>query len=252
MSAKRAIITGARSGIGEALAFELAARGYDLGLTARRIERLEEIEEELASKHPDLTIAVAQHDVMEFETTAPILEQLKKRLGGLDVVVANAGVGGSGAVGSGQFESARQVVETNLVGAMATVDAAVASMRDSGGQIVGISSVAGFRGLPGSAAYSASKAGLSAYLEAVRGEVARYDISVSVVCPGNIDTPINSKVKKRPFLISVEDGAKRIADAIETQRLSATVPGWPWGVLGFAMRNVPDRMWLRMTRKKKR
>jgi len=249
---RRAIITGASSGIGEKLAFELAARGYALGLTARRIERLEEIRDELCERFPDTKVALAQHDVTELDTTAGILETLRDELGGLDLVVVNAGIGGSGAVGSGHLDSALQVVQTNLLGAMATVDAAVALMKETGGHIVGISSVAGFRGLPGSAAYSASKAGLSAYLEAVRGEVARYDITVGVVSPGYIDTPINAAVKKRPFLLGVDEGARKIANAIEQHRLHTTVPRWPWGPIGVVIRHVPDRLWLRVTGLKKR
>lgn len=247
----KAVITGASSGIGEALAHELAARGYDLGLTARRIERLQEIEEQIRGDHPDLEVAVAQHDVTETDTTPGIVAELSAALGGLDVVVVNAGIGGSGRVGSGCFAQAREVVEVNLIGAMATVDAAVAQWREGGrrGHIVGISSVAGFRGLPGSAAYSASKAGLSTYLEAVRAEVAGDGIAVTILSPGYIDTPINQSAKKRPFLISVEDGARKIAEAIEKQRLHATVPGWPWAGLGFVMRHLPDRLWLRMTRR---
>lgn len=246
------VITGASSGIGEALAFELASRGHSLGLTARRLDRLEEIAEQIRAKHPAARVAVAQHDVTEFHTAMPTLQGLEAELGPIEVVVANAGVGGSGRVGSGNFESAREVVETNLIGAMSVVDAAVALMKDRGGHIVGISSVAGFRGIPGSAAYSASKAGLSSYLEAVRGEVAPTGIKVTVLSPGYIDTPINQGAKSRPFLISVEDGAKKIASAIERKPLHATVPGWPWSMVGFVMRNTPDRLWLRMTGRKKR
>jgi len=248
----RAIITGASSGIGEKLAFELASRGYALGLTARRIERLEEIREALKARFPECQVAIAQHDVTEFDTTATILAALKEELAGLDLVVVNAGIGGSGAVGSGHLDSALLVMQTNLLGAMATVDAAVALMKETGGHIVGVSSVAGFRGLPGSAAYSASKAGLSAFLEAVRGEVARYGITVGIISPGYIDTPINASLKTRPFLIGVDEGARKIANAIERHRLHTTVPRWPWGPIGVVIRHVPDRLWLRVTGIKKR
>jgi short-subunit dehydrogenase len=247
---KVAIITGASSGIGEALARELAKRDYDLGLVARRRERLDELARELRAG--GTSVAVADHDVAVTDATRDTLEALARELGGLDVLVVNAGIGGSGQVGAGEFEQAKKVIEVNLIGAMATIDAAVELMKDSGGHIVGITSVAGYRGMPGSAAYSASKAGLATYLEAVRGEVDRHGIVVTDIAPGYIDTPINQHVKKRPFLITAEQGASKIANAIERGRMHATVPGWPWATIGWVMRNVPGGLWLRATGKKKR
>ncbi|MBT8492767.1 MAG: SDR family NAD(P)-dependent oxidoreductase, partial [Deltaproteobacteria bacterium] len=242
---KVAIITGASSGIGEALARELAKRGYDLGLIARRRQRLEELARQLRAGGTQ--VAVADHDVAVTDATGDVLAALANQLGGLDVLIVNAGVGGSGQVGAGQFEQARKVIEVNLIGAMATIDAAVELMKSGGGQIVGITSVAGYRGMPGSAAYSASKAGLATYLEAVRGEVHRHGIVVTDIAPGYIDTPINQHVEKRPFLITADQGAVKIANAIERGRMHATVPGWPWATIGWVMRNVPDRLWLRAT-----
>src|SRR5204862_2797042 len=126
---------------------------------------------------------------------------------------------------------------TNVIGANATVDAAIAQFRRQGGpgQVVGIASVAGVRGLPGSASYSASKAAVSVYLEAVRAETHHEPITVTTIAPGYIDTPINEDVKSRPFLIDVETGARVTADLIERRVAYATAPRWPWNVLRRAL-----------------
>lgn len=245
---KRVIITGASSGIGRALALELAGRGFALGLCARRLERLEQLKAELYGAHAGGTFAIRRLDVGEKGASAAVFDALAAEIGGFDVLVANAGTGGSGKVGMGQIDDARYVIEVNLIGAMESIDAAACMMKKSGGgHIVGMSSIAAFRGLPGSAAYSASKAGLAAYLEAARGELLRDRIAVTVVSAGYIDTPMNEKAKSRPFLISAAEGARRIADTIENQPLHRVVPGWPWSLVGFAMRHTPDRLWLRLT-----
>jgi len=116
----------------------------------------------------------------------------------------------------------------NLIGAIATVDAAAAYFLDKGkGHIVGTSSVAAFRGMPRSSAYSASKAGFAIYLEAVRAELYKKNIDVTVLYPGYIDTPFNERLKSRPFLISVEKGAGIIVRLIEKKVKSSTVPVYP-------------------------
>src|SRR5205823_12087023 len=124
------------------------------------------------SPAPGRRVEVRRLDVTDDADVARAITEAAELLGRCDIVVANAGVGSSPRVGEGDFERNRAIVETDLVGAMTTVDAAVALFRrqDGGGQIVGISSVAGVRRLPGSAADSAAKAGLTVYLESVRAE----------------------------------------------------------------------------------
>ena len=239
--AKSVFITGASSGIGRALAIELARRGCDLFLTARRLDALEELRTEIASASPGSRVEVRRLDVTDDADVARALTEASEQLGRLDVVVANAGLGGSGLVGKGSIERGRQIVETNLIGAIATVDAAVALMRsqEGGGQIVGIGSVAGVRGLPGSGSYSASKAGLHAFMEAVRAETYGEPITVTTLAPGYIDTAINQDVKSRPFLIDAEKGASIMADLIERGVGYSTVPRMPWTLLAPLMRVVP-------------
>jgi short-subunit dehydrogenase len=246
--AKTVFITGASSGIGRALALELAGRGYDLFLTARRRDALEQVRADIAAANPGRKVEVRQLDVTDDADVAAAIVEAAERLGRVDLVVANAGVGNSGRVGEGSMERARLIVETNLIGAMATIDAAVALFRrQGGGQIVGIGSMAGVRGLPGSGSYSASKAGLAAYLESVRAETYREPITVTTIAPGYIDTPINQDMKSRPFVIDLEKGAPAIADLIERGVGYATVPRFPWTLIGPLLRVLPTRLLARST-----
>jgi len=239
-SGKTVFITGASSGIGRALALELARRGHDLFLTARRLEALEQVRTAILTADPERRVEVRELDVTDDADVAAAIFEAAEALGSCQIVVANAGLGNSGWVGEDNVERARAIVETNLIGAIATIDAAVALFRrQGGGQIVGVTSVAGERGLPSSASYSASKAGLARYLEAVRAETYREPISVTTLSPGYVDTPINQDMKSRPFLIDVDTGARTMADLIERRARYATVPRFPWTVLGPLLRVLP-------------
>jgi short-subunit dehydrogenase len=239
--AKTVFITGASSGIGRALSVELARRGDDLFLTARRLDALEQLRDELARAHPERRVEVRRLDVTDDADVVGALDEAAQRLGRIDIVVANAGLGASPRVGSGKFERNRAIVETNLVGAMATVDAAVALFRRQGGegQVVGISSMAGVRGIPGSASYSASKAGFTVYLEAVRAEIHGEPITVTTIAPGYVDTPINTDLPNRPFLIDVDEAARTTADLIERRVSYSPVPRFPWILIKPLLRVVP-------------
>ena len=244
-----AIITGASSGIGRALAFELARRGWWLGLCARRGDELERIRGEIESATPGTRVETSVLDVTDTAAVRDAIPELASRFGKVDLLVANAGVGGERFAGDDRFAVDEAIIRTNVLGAMATVDTGVRLLRASGGgQIVGITSVAGFRGLPGHGAYSASKAAFSVYLEAVRAEVERDGITVTTLAPGYIDTPINDHMKSRPFLVSAEVGAARAADLIERGVRSSTVPVFPWNAVGALMRSLPDFVWYRAMR----
>jgi hypothetical protein len=234
------LITGASSGIGHALAVELAARGYDLALVARRLEALEQLAQEIRQRHPDRRIELRRLDVTDYDQVPTAVAELATALGGLDVVIANAGVGSTGPIGDGDAQADRAVIETNLLGAMATIDAAVALFRQQGrGQIVAISSVAAFRGLPGSAPYSASKAAIAIYADALRAELHGTPIKVTTLYPGYIDTPLNEHMPRRPFLISLDKGAALIADKIERGVKTSTIPVFPWSVVSRILRILP-------------
>ncbi len=241
------MITGASSGIGKALAFELAKRGYSLALTARSGDRLEQIRKDIVFIHNPPAVAVRSLDVTDYDDVFKAVNEMARELGGLDIVFANAGIGLGERVGRGDFEKIRRTVQVNLMGAMATVDAAAAYFLEKGkGHIVGTSSVAAFRGMPRNSAYSASKAGFAVYLETVRVELLRKNIHVTVLYPGYIDTPLNQMLKRRPFLISPEKGAGIIAQLIEKKVKSSTVPVYPWNIVGRLMKMAPASLVARM------
>ena len=238
---KSILITGASSGIGRTLAFEFSRRGYALGLCARRLELLESLRDELER---ETQVAIAKLDVADLERVPEVLHKLADQLGGVQIVIANAGVGERSYPGEGTFHLDSKVIETNLLGAMATIDAGTEILKkEGGGQIVGISSVAGFRGLSTTPAYSASKAALSTYMEGIRNNLKQHKIAVTVLNLGFIDTPINTHRKSRPFLISAEKGARLMADMIEKKVWSSTVPVWPWALITKLMRLLPERLW---------
>jgi short-subunit dehydrogenase len=234
------LITGGSSGIGKSLAFEMCRRGFRIALVSRRREALEIVRRDLCRMDPSATVEVEPLDVTDTDAVATVIRNLAERVGGIGIVVANAGIGLGEKVGRGRFHDSRRTVEVNLIGAMATVDAAVEYFMEKGeGHVVGISSVAALRGTPRGASYAASKAGLASYLETLRAEIQGQNILVSVLYPGFIDTPLNERVPRRPFLISSDRGAALIADAIEKRVRRAFIPRFPWSLVGPLLRILP-------------
>ena len=241
--ARSILITGASSGIGKALALEMAGRGYNLGLAARNVAALRSLEQSVTGRFPQTQVAVTECDVTDTAGAPSLIHRTAETLGGLDILFANAGIGLGEKIGAGAFEKSRQTVMVNLIGAMATVDAAVAYFLEQGhGHIVGTSSVAAFRGMPRGGSYSASKAGFAIYLEALRAETFRKNIDVTVLYPGYIDTPLNRMLPRRPFVIPVEKGAAIIAELIEKKKKRATVPAFPWRIVGPLLKILPIRI----------
>ncbi|MCB1175956.1 MAG: SDR family oxidoreductase [Leptospiraceae bacterium] len=243
MVGKSVIITGASSGIGKNLALEFASKGYSLGLTARRYELLKEVQLEIHEKFgKEIKVELRVLDVTIYRDVFRIIKELNYALGGLDILVANAGIAGSHPVGTGHFQQDKNVIETNVIGAIACVDATMEIYRGQNrkGQIVGISSVAGHRGFPGNGSYCASKAAFTAYLESLRMETLNEGIHVTTILPGFIDTPINSHMPNRPFVIDSKKGAKKIFKAIIKKKKVAYVPFFPWNYLGRLVKILPD------------
>ncbi|WP_297842584.1 SDR family NAD(P)-dependent oxidoreductase [Pseudomonas sp.] len=239
---KSVFITGASSGLGRQVASEFASRGYDLALAARQIDVLQTIKSELEERH-GVRVLVYPLDVSDAKQVRDTLNTASAELGKLDIVVANAGLGSDGRIGRIDFANSRQLFEVNVIGACATIDAAITLFKSQGhGQIVAMSSIASWRGLPGSGAYSASKAAVSVYMEALRAESQGKNLTVTVIYPGYIDTPMNNKLKSRPFLLPLEEGGKRIADAILQRRKRAVIPGYPWLLLRPVLQLMPTAL----------
>lgn len=239
---KSVVITGASSGIGAALAREFANRGYNIALCARREEKLESLKQELSQKNSHIQVISAALDVNELETVPTVLNALKSSLGTIDIVVANAGITGVRRTGTGDLTIDKSILQTNLYGAIATIDAAVAIFREQGfGHIVGMSSFSAFRGIPGSAAYSASKAAVTNYLQAVGTELYRKkDIKVTAIHPGFIRTEIDDNIDEFPFVIDADKAAKTMVNAIEKGKTDIVVPRWPWAILRKVMPKLPE------------
>jgi NAD(P)-dependent dehydrogenase (short-subunit alcohol dehydrogenase family) len=221
---------------------EFARRGFAIAVAARRLERLEG----LAARLPGLGAAAVLPlalDVTDFGSIDAALGRAASEFGRLDVVVVNAGVGYSLPVGRGKFDQVRRTIDTDLTGAIATIEFALPRLRaQGGGQIVAITSVAGSRGMPFMGAYSAAKAGLHRYVQALRAEVHHEPITVTELAPGYIDTDINRGVKSRPFVIPLPRGAAIMARMIERRVGHRFVPVWPWAFLAPIMRVLPTAL----------
>jgi NADP-dependent 3-hydroxy acid dehydrogenase YdfG len=179
-----AVITGASSGIGEATARALAADGYRVALLARRADRIQALADELGSD----AIAI-EADVTDRDSILAAAGRVHDEFGRVDVLVNNAGVMLLGPFTSGQREEQRRMVEVNLLGAMTATEVFLDQLRDGGGDLVNISSVAGRTARPGNAAYAATKWGLNGWSESLRQEL-QPDVRVIVIEPGAVSTEL--------------------------------------------------------------
>ena len=246
-------ITGASSGIGEALAREYAPRGAMLGLLARRGERLDALAAELGGKAVRYVA-----DVRDRAALRAAVEDFCARFGGADVVVANAGVSAGTLTDSADDQPVfQEILDTNVVGLFNTFQPFLPAMRAArAGKLVGIASVAGFRGLPGAGAYSASKAAAITYLESLRLELRGSGVDVVTICPGYIATPMTAgNTYPMPFLLPVDEAARRMMRAIEGRKRLVVIP-WQMGLVGAVLRTMPgplyDYLFARAPRKPRR
>lgn len=242
---KKMIITGASSGIGRAMAIEFAKRGYNLGLTARRTDRLQDLVNELKPQcPPDQQFAFVSLDVNSIAAVGETVRELIDSLGGLDVMVVNAGINQLTKVGRGELAEELQIVQTNLLGAMATVHAAVEYFRPlKQGHVVGISSLASLTPIPKQAAYCATKAGFSMYLDSAAVELRKQNIHFTKIMPGFVKTDIVDNMEQFPFLVSAEQAAQEIADHVEKRHAVGVVPAYPWKFLKPVLSNMPRGLW---------
>jgi len=240
----KVFITGASSGIGEALAVYYAGKGATLGLAARRAEVLEALNRRLGGCHACYALDVAD---------APALHDAAgdfiARFGAPDIVIANAGVS-AGTLSEYEEDLAvfRRIMDINVYGMAATFAPFIKAMQAAGDErrLVGIASVAGIRGLPGAEAYSASKAAAIAYLESLRLEMRPCGIKVVTIAPGYIETPMTAvNPYKMPFLLPADKAAERFAAAIE-RGVTYTVIPWPMGIVAKILRVLPNWLYDRL------
>ena len=238
---KNILITGASSGLGEGMARIFAAKGRNLALCARRMDRLEALKAELEEKHPDIRVLIKPLDVADYDQVFAVFDAFRTELGSIDRVLVNAGMGKGQPIGTGYFYANRQTAEVNVVAALAQMEAAMEIFRaQNEGHLVVISSMSAMRGMKRNlTTYAATKAGIAMLAEGLQMELANTPIKVTTLFPGFIRSEINEKLKNTPFIVDTETGCKELVKNIEKEVMHAAVPAWPWRPMGFAMRNFP-------------
>ena len=240
ISGARIWVTGASSGIGAALARELADRGARVAVSARNAGLLAEV--------AGNRMVVVPVDVTDRTATVAAGRAVREALGGLDVAVLNAGTWSQFHVEPWDSQAFADHLQVNLMGAVHSMEAVVPQMLASGaGRVVGVASVAGYRGLPGSEAYGAGKAALLNLLEALRGSLAPQGVVVQTVSPGFVRTPMTDRNRfPMPFMVEPEAAARTIADGIARDKAEIVFP-LPMMVAMKAARLVPTRAWTALT-----
>ena len=255
-TAPLAFITGASSGIGQALAARYAAAGWRLALVARRAEALEAWRTAQGLSRERCGVYAA--DVQDVAAVVQAGQRCIAEMGLPDVVIASAGISvGMDTAVRADLEVMRDTFATNNLGLAATFHPFVAAMRGRcSGTLVGVASVSAIRGLPGHGAYCASKAGVVAYCESLRGECRPFGVKVVTLVPGYVATPLTAiNSYAMPFLLSPEVFAERAFQAIAAQTSYCVIP-WQMGVVAKLMRLLPnpvfDRLLAGRGRKKRR
>lgn len=233
------LLTGASSGIGEGIALAIAAKGARIGLLARRSDLLDRLANRCVEAGGEAIALPA--DVRDAVALAEAAARMRDKFSRIDMLIANAGTGGNNAETRSLVPDAvRKVIDINLIGAVNSVHAVLPQMIEQGaGHLVAISSLAAYRGLRNSAAYSASKAGMTAFFESVRLDVQHRGIDVTIFHPGFIKTPLTSgRVNKMPFIMDLDDAIPKFLRAIERRKKFAAFP-WQLALFAGAGRFMP-------------
>ncbi|HEY6720037.1 MAG TPA: SDR family oxidoreductase [Burkholderiales bacterium] len=246
----KVFVTGASGGIGAALAAHYARQGAVLGLCARRLEPTQALLSRLLCPG-----SCYRADVTDAASLKAAATDFIERFGVPDIVIANAGVSaGTLTENPEDLRAFRKIMDTNVFGMAATFQPFVAPMRArASGTLVGIASIAGFRGLPGGSAYSASKSAAITYLESLRVELHGSGVAVVTICPGYIRTPMTAGNRYRmPFIMDADEAAPRFARVIAGKRRFAVIP-WQMALVSLVLRHLPrwlfDRLFAHAPRK---
>lgn len=239
---ENAFITGASSGIGRALAERLARKGTRVVVAARREPELQSLVDFIRDQGGRADACVL--DVVDTTATREAIEHWDEVTGGLDLVIANAGMGVTKPAHRLGWDDIEPVLQVNVIGAFATLIAGMQGMVARGkGTLVGVSSLAAMRGLPTSGAYAASKAALATFLETLRTDLQRKGIRVVDVRPGFVDTPMTRKNKfKMPFLMDVDKAGDLTLRGIERGDAVVAYP-WPTASAMSLAQSMPDAAW---------
>jgi len=233
-----AIITGASSGIGEAVAEELGRRGWKVGVIARRADRLQALVERIGSG-----ASAAAADVTDREGLQDAIGQLEQTLGPCDLLIANAGIGETVSGTRFDTDAALRVIDVNVNGVIHAIGAVIGAMVERGsGHIAVTSSVAGYRGLPGFGAYSASKSCVTTLVESLRVDLRNRGVSMTAIHPGFVVSELTANnTFSMPFLVKTERAGKIIVDGLERQKSIICFP-WQMRCLMWLVKHLPD--WL--------
>ena len=234
------VISGASSGIGEALAEECASRGARaVVMLARRVDRLESVAERVRAKGSQALVVAT--DVANEEGVRAALKLAVDTFGTVDIVIANAGLGAPLAKEARNTKAHFQVMDINVMGAIRLVEAALPTLiQKQSGQLVAVSSVAGYRGIPTSGSYSASKAALSIWMESYRNELRHKNITVTLIEPGFIKSEMTAKAKfPMPFIQETADAVRVMVDGIERDRKVIVTP-WQFRYIMGLARLLPN------------
>jgi len=238
---KKVFITGASSGIGKALALAYAKQGATIGLTARRIDILHDVAKEVESLGG--TPIVYQLDVQDAGTCKSIADQFMQDAGGIDIAIANAGIGGDDGLFSGNSDTINTILNTNILGVTNTLLPFLPALKEQkNGAIVCISSVASFLPLPFHGGYSGAKIAIRMIFDSWRPTLDKYNIKTVSICPGFVDTPIVKGPARRFPMKSAEDAAERFVKVIDWGYSTYVYP-WPYKILIWIVRLTPQRFY---------
>lgn len=237
----RVFITGASSGLGEGLALHYATAGAVVGLCARRQAMLVELARAVESRGARAAVHAA--DVTDTEAMQAAASAFVAAHGGVDLVIANAGIGIANEILAGKSEPVARLMRVNVIGVTNTIVPFVPVMVAAGaGTLVAMSSMAGHRGLPGRAAYSASKAAVITFMDSLRLDLHGSGVHAMSLCPGFVHTPLTEKLPgKLPFVISTDEAVAQMSGAIARHEHTFTFP-WQVRLLSHALSVMPESM----------